>query len=48
MSSSISNKENMNDSDQLKKKIFIYSVAEVVLIILLFVFSFFLFRIMVG
>lgn len=41
-------KENMSDSDMLKRKIFIYSVAEVVLIVLLFGFSFFLFRIMVG
>lgn len=42
------NKDNMNDSDHLKRKIFIYSVAEVVLVILLLAFSFFLFRIMVG
>lgn len=41
-------KENLSDSDQLKKKIFLYSLAEVGLIALLFIFSFFLFRVLVG
>lgn len=41
-------KKNMSDSERLRRKIFLYSLGEVILILLLFGFSFFLFRIMVG
>lgn len=41
-------KDKLSDSDQLKKKIFLYSLAEVGLIALLFIFSFFLFRVLIG
>lgn len=41
-------KDKLSDSDQLKKKIFLYSLAETGLIVLLFAFSFFLFRVLVG
>lgn len=41
-------RENLNDAQRLRRKIFLYSVAEGFLIVMLFCFSFFLFRIMIN
>lgn len=41
-------KGNLSDSEQLRRKIFLYTMAEVCLVLLLFGFSFFLFQILVG
>lgn len=41
-------KDELSDSQLLRRKIFLYTLAEIGLVLLLFGFSFFLFQIMVG